>query len=442
MTRSKPIHPDIEPPLRLGVPVESGLVSAEESIRPLNSEESARARRVSRRLRDELRTLVRALPPPDQGGSRMARRLGIDRSICQRVLNAIRLDTGVDELLALERAPGVQGLNTFIAAMRATGVAPELISIAGGASEEYTSLIQELGGSQAHLARRIEATLHFGDADDSHARYERARQQAFLAGVELVGHMAETHVQVGAYLPVSTPSGPGVSIARVRGFQGFSARRGATPLVIRSGSAPSQAGQARFVSLDGTPLKGRSTDGVLRNFTSEPIPMVTSRGPHGSLVQVVDYAAGQSKAPVDVFVAHKWAEPITDPRVETPPVEEMWCLSQHPTRRLLFDVFLHETLARECITSLGAHLISPAMTDSVGDRWTDRLADCPSLRILPRSLGQCGSPAYARHVELLTHFFDRLGWDPARFVGYRCEVDYPIWGAGYCLTCDYGMNTE
>ena len=34
-----------------------------------------------------------------------------------------------------------------------------------------------------------------------------------------------------------------------------------------------------------------------------------------------------------------------------------------------------------------------------------------------------------RYCELLQYVCDRCGWDPQRFRGYRCQVDYPIVGS-------------
>jgi len=34
---------------------------------------------------------------------------------------------------------------------------------------------------------------------------------------------------------------------------------------------------------------------------------------------------------------------------------------------------------------------------------------------------------------------DRLGWAASEFVGYRCEVEFPIWRAGYCMLFDFAQ---
>jgi hypothetical protein len=38
----------------------------------------------------------------------------------------------------------------------------------------------------------------------------------------------------------------------------------------------------------------------------------------------------------------------------------------------------------------------------------------------------------------MQHVFERVGWDPEQFVGYRCEVAYPVWQAAYCMLFDFG----
>jgi hypothetical protein len=414
-------------------PLEVAATARDTDAPPLSPNEAARVRRVGRRLREALRAVVGAMPEADRGGSRMARRLGVDRSICQRVLNAVR--PVEDDIVTPVRAPGVQGLETFLEAMRAEGVRRDPLAAAEAAVEAFASMLNDLAGSQARLGRRIDATTSAAgerpplDALD-------ARRQAFRAGAQLLGHAAETHVQVGAYAP--TPTGE-IDAARLRGYHRFVSRKGATPLVIRSGAvtASGEAQTDETLALDGSPLAGRSSDGVLADFSTKPLPVVTSRTAGGSLLQLIDYPGGADASPVDVFVGHRWAHPWAHPATESPPIEEAWSFAQHPVRRLVFDVFLQDRLARQCIPSLGAFLMSPVMSASIGERWMDRIGDAPSLRVLPRDLEGAATPAYARHVELLRRFFGELGWDPAHFVGYRCEVEYPIWSAGYCMTFDF-----
>ena len=51
--------------------------------------------------------------------------------------------------------------------------------------------------------------------------------------------------------------------------------------------------------------------------------------------------------------------------------------------------------------------------------------------MLGRGLGQVATDANPRHEELTRAMFDRLGWRRDDFIGYRAEVEYPLWGGAY-----------
>jgi len=51
--------------------------------------------------------------------------------------------------------------------------------------------------------------------------------------------------------------------------------------------------------------------------------------------------------------------------------------------------------------------------------------------VLGRGLGQVATGANPRHEELTRAMFDRLGWRRDDFIGYRAEVEYPLWGGAY-----------
>ncbi len=88
----------------------------------------------------------------------------------------------------------------------------------------------------------------------------------------------------------------------------------------------------------------------------------------------------------------------------------------------------------------GEHGTSP--TNLASQRWFDRLPDRPQLEHLGLGLGQTGSTAYPRITALIAHLCASQGCDPDEFVGYRCEVAYPVWGVQYLVSFDFGDGEE
>jgi len=145
---------------------------------------------------------------------------------------------------------------------------------------------------------------------------------------------------------------------------------------------------------------------------------------------VIDPETLDSEIEIDIALGERSLHPMVDEHGE-PTLNEVWTLVNAPTRQLLFDVYLEERLERQYRPSVDAQMWYPNLSSPGDDRWITRFPSQPRLQLLGRGLSQAASPANARHAELTAFFFDRLGLDPDRFVGFRCEVAYPIWRAGY-----------
>ena len=111
-----------------------------------------------------------------------------------------------------------------------------------------------------------------------------------------------------------------------------------------------------------------------------------------------------------------------------------------PARRLIFDVYLHREIARRCIPSIEAHLWNSSAGQQGLWRWSTRFPRGPRLLLLGTGLGNAEAERIPGHAALTAHVFERAGWDPTEFVGYRCDVEYPIWRAGYCMLFDFTGN--
>ena len=98
---------------------------------------------------------------------------------------------------------------------------------------------------------------------------------------------------------------------------------------------------------------------------------------------------------------------------------------------------MHRDLARTCIPALDTHLWRPDFAQQTGDRWQTRFAASPTLQLLGPGPHRAAPPAWPRMLDLTRYLFERLGRDPREYIGFRCEVDHPIWRAGYCVSFDF-----
>ena len=105
---------------------------------------------------------------------------------------------------------------------------------------------------------------------------------------------------------------------------------------------------------------------------------------------------------------------------------------------LLFDVLVHEAVYP---ASEPALLIYDTVLDGVADvndrrRDADRLDLMESVGLLGRGSAKFRVGEVPNYVDLIRHVFDRMGWNDEDFRGYRCRIDYPIYGSQVVMAFD------
>lgn len=409
---------------------------------PLSEEETARADLVARRLHAVLHTLVESLPKHARGASGMARHLSVVRNTCQRVVTAVAEPQAAAQTLA--RFPGVQGLQLLIQGFRGVGEDEANVAAALAAVEQYDQLIRDLAGSQSKLVERLNAVAPVPGRVRSQTSEaaEIARQRLFAAAAEVAGRRCEVNLSLYAFRLHPQDRGQ-LERVLVTGQIGQVATPDAMPFAFTAGDthydARGDAGRA-FVSLDKTPAHGHTPAAVLEAFSSDPLPVVTSRGSKGQLVQTVDHRSAPRGESIDVVVANRSVHPARVPGTKRPTLDEVWVLVNYPSRHLIFDVYLHRDMERMFRPSIDVQLWGPNLDTHPADRWLTRFPCGPRLELLGAGLQHARSDGYARHAELTAHLFERVGWKANEFVGFRCEVAYPVWRAGYCMGFEYTPN--
>lgn len=410
----------------------------------LSSEDLQQVDRATRRLHEGIRALLVACPEEFRNASGLARLLGIDRTTCQRAVFAT--GSAYTGPAMIERLPGVKGLRAMVEAAGRTDppISPDAVQRLDAAVDQYSSTVERVSGSVAELLRRIEATPLLPEAAAAGSGVndrQGAREHLFEASAKITGRCSECWVAVYVYHPDPDRSSV-IHIDRVNGLVGHVARPDAVPLTFHSftSSKVDEAGkQPAFRPLvegaeDGSPAT------VLRNFSSEPLPVVSTRQPNEFMVQAIDADPQTIGHPVDLMFGTRGIMP--HPATQTPPIEEAWALVNFPARTMLFDIYLHRDLARQCIPSLDAHLWRPDFAQQTGDRWQTRFDDSPKLQLLGTGLANAHAQQYARHAELTRFLFAQIGATSGNFVGYRCEVAYPMWRTGYCVGLDFSSPTD
>jgi len=411
---------------------------------PLTSGELSHLDRVTRRVHAELRTLINAFPAHARNASELSRQLGVDRTTCHRIVSEVQTPYKGPETAV--RLPGAKGLAQFTQAIRGKGVSLELVDSAEAAVQQLAQAIRAIAGSQSRLGRRFQAEHRHESSpasSDGPAGEHHAREQIHDAGAFLTGHATDISIATLIFRP--HPEDPTrLDRAQLRAFLGHRMRRDAMPFSLFwfEGSEPNLPPEnaLNFATLDRKRVRGLSQGVVLSEFSTDPLPLVTSRGPSSRTILQIDPRDLDEGEPFDLVLAGRADANEVHPTHDDPPVHEVWKLGRYPERVLVFDTYLHRSMARACIPTAGAFLVSPFLGETMAYRWLDRYPTTPPLEVLSNGIAHASHPARARYGEMLSHLFDRIGWDPNEFVGYRCTIERPIFSAGYCMTFDYSTQ--
>jgi hypothetical protein len=294
----------------------------------LSPGEWAEAEKVAARLATELSRLIGALPEHARAASAMARHLVVLRSTCQRITQAVQGPVGA---AMLARLPGVQGLRQWVGAHRRVGTKKADIQSALSAVESFEALIELVGGSQAKLVARLEMGAPGRGASEGAAASLPQRRALYDAAVGVTGRHCDVTLSIYAFR--GSPTDPlMLEHAMAKGLIGSVAAPGGMPIVLGSGNTLAEAHDPAVTTLDReVALHGRTPEAILKAFTSDPLPMVTSRSTAGTLFQVIDErSAGES---FDVVTALRGRAPLTDPATGKPTLDSVWSLVKCPTER-------------------------------------------------------------------------------------------------------------
>lgn len=397
-------------------------------IEPFSAGELDRASRVAEGLHRSWRAWLGSLPADVRSASGLSRELGVDRTTCQRLVHAVR--GGFEGAVLLSRVPGIPGLRRLLSA-GAARVPGEITAAAEASVEAFAELIDELGGSQSRLIRRLDATAGEPDAgaEDAGEPSDEAsdRRHLFEAASRLTGRSSDLWTAVYVYRPDAARER--MFVPRVYGLLGHRATPDAVPLVIQNFGFGKAAGSQN----------APEAAGLVEAFSTSPDALVRDSREDGLLVQRVDAGPGGEGgpgAPIDLMFASTGENP--HPRLCDPAVSNLWAMVHFPARAMLLDAYMPVSEARSSLPSVGAHLWGSDMDLRARPSWKTRFPNAPRLEMLGRGLGGAATPLHARHGELTRLAFESAGADPEGYIGYRLVVAYPIWRTGYCLSFDFG----
>ncbi len=436
----------------VSMPIDATEVEATQA--GLTPAQLSEADQVGRRLVEDFRPLFDTLPPQAKSGLGLARYLEIDRGTATRFIGVYAKQiTGVE---VFPHFPGLKGLTQIVDALAGKGVPKSSLAAARSALARFDRLISDLGITQTKLTERIAATR---SGPEDHERILLSRRRGlYKAASESLGQWCDTilHVHVCRPTPGTGAAGAAgggggdalMDRAFLQGTLGYKARPDAPPCVFKAINLHNKSDGPRLADPKREPTymavpPSATQDGpdvaVMREFSSDPLPKLSPRISGDSGLVIIDAEEASKRRGLDLVLAQQVIGGWPMPAFDETPVEHMHGVRvDSPARRLVFDVYLHRTMARHFVPRTAIFRMTPGVVTGTSAAWHDQLPYPPPLEVLGEPTAQ-RSRFHARQPEMVAAFFDRLQWPIDEFVGYRIEVEYPHYAALYRVIFRAGM---
>jgi hypothetical protein len=383
----------------------------------------SRAAEVAEELRAALLPIVEECAGSGRRPAVLARTLKIDRTLAARVLRSIRAG---DSVQSLHEIPAPGGLRIFLDAAKVAGVEAEWIGRAAKSVRRFEQLIDEFPGGRAAL----DAAL--GGFDESvRQRSSRAAAQAIHRSMtSLLGYQAD--VMLGTVIIQPSESGDLLDTVYLLGKLGVRRLRASSPITVFGWRGEQLKGAPldhRVETIDGQIEPENGNAYLLTDFCTRPTPPVSLFHSGNLYLYTLAESVPPLNTPVDLVSAHvvrnnglRYGNDHATFHWETH-------TPRFPCKVLLADVFVREDVfpGRAPVLTTRLHSIATGAARPDAPAFQlDNVDLAPPVLPLGMGLGGVGSRDIASYREMLDRAFGQVGWDPSRFRGYRCRIQYPV----------------
>lgn len=380
-----------------------------------------------RSLRGSFSELIAAVGGNPQEPQALGRHCGLNKNLAWKVAKLVQAD---DPAVALQQIPGPGGISIFLKSMARMGASEALLAKARAAIQEYEELIKLHSGDRATLEMMGSALSSAGKQQ----RDEYHRKLLFQGGSYVWGAQVRVVLKVAV---VGRGAADGLlDFASLSALIDFRRLRPEVTWTLATRRARHDDGSPMFPPgpepLD--PRCGGPDDPPLMlDFCSGPLPKLQKSedetsisfelppGPVGNTGALTCVSGTlQRNIPYYRSPLNQWGEHTIQCSI--------------PAQLLIVDLFMHSsfTFALPPELALFSELNAYASYPARG-RNHDRLPLEETLQDLGESPLPRPTPEVANYGAMIQAGFDRTGWNPAEFHGYRVKIAYPTYPASLVL---------
>ncbi|MCW5768065.1 MAG: hypothetical protein KIT19_05235 [Phycisphaeraceae bacterium] len=388
----------------------------------------ARITLVGKNILTSIGRVIESVPRGKPGPQALADQLGLDKVLASRVLKATR---SRDPITATHRMPGPEPLRRLVRAAEAQGVGASIISDAHRAIDAFEHLIRQGAGDRSTLDAIVSAWV-----PEARREFElRRKQAAFKAMSQLKGVQSEAIVATVILWPGQDDAR--MDVVWLNGLVGVHRVRPNAPVKLSTRKLSGGPDARLPVSLDGVAVE--NAEGLLLpTFCSEPLPRMTAtRAGNAVHYALCDDGFGPSTA-ADLFFAEvNRAELPRAVPAGSGRKRYFFAEASMPAKAMQFDVLIHESLdtSRPWLRLYDTAFEGVANVNDPA-RDADILDMVETIEPLGAGVSRFRSSDSPGYSELLRHACTRLGYDGALLRGYRCRVDFPVYGSQITMVFD------
>lgn len=376
-----------------------------------------------------LRDVLSGVNTGAAGPQPLAKTLGVDKVLTSRVLKAMR---SRDPMAAAFQLPGPDPLRRLIRAAARRGVDEQTIARAEAAVDRFEALIRDQVGDRSLLDTILSAWI-----PSARREFELRRKQSVFKALSQLRGMQTRCILATAVLAPSA-DGEHIDVVWINGLIGI--HRVRPGVSVKLATRRMDMGDAGRMpkSLAGTPIE-EPAGLLLREFCSDPLPTLDV---HTS-GQTVYYLLGENgfgaRSAADLVFAEVNRGEL--PRfVASGSGRKAYFFAEAsmPAENMQFDVLVHRDLYAGQEPRLYLYDTSFEGVASVNDarREVDRLDMAESIEPLGNGLTRVRSEEVPRYAELVRHVFRTVGVDESAVRGFRCRIDYPLYGSQVTMAFD------
>lgn len=368
---------------------------------------------VGDRLRSSMRELVEAIPEGGTSPTELARRLGVNRVIVSRLLNAVAQE---DMYEFLHRVPGPESLRVIASAAPDLGAPVEDAERAVAAVEEFAGLIRDEFGTRGALNAAM-----LSGRDDLQLRFEQtSRYHVFKGMRQVMGVEAETWVTSMAFVP-DPKDDEIIQVTTIQGALGMRRLRSDAEVYFTFGPP--------FPEQEKGADRTRSSVNLEDLYTHAPAELETQTS-GGQLIHRFANKSLGKRATVDMLAVSHDARGSRRYAAAGKTHRGLVVFTDIPVKTLICDVILHKDVFPGAEPELRFYKPGTRGPADPNDptRDIDRVHFSERAESLGVSAGRFDLPEIPRYAKMVARMFERIGEDPGAYRVCRLRMAYPVPG--------------